>query len=118
VPGGECADPTFVVQRVDIPEAVAQAYETNRTSEVQIQTDRNEVVQRQAEAEAIASLGLTGDQYVTLKAIESGKIGFWVLPEGAGVSVLNPNPTGEQPQTPDGSTTTTRPPAPTPDNSG
>ena len=93
-PGSECADPTFVIQRVDIPEGVASAFEANRTSQVEIQTRQNEVAQREAEAEGIDALGLTGDQYVTLKAVESGKIGFWVLPEDAGVTVLNPNPAG------------------------
>ena len=46
---------------------------------------------------------------MTLKAIESGKIGFWVLPEGAGVTIANPNPTGTPQETP--TTTTTQPPA-------
>ena len=58
---------------------MAKAFEDVRTSEIQIQTKENEVRQREAEARAIEALGLTGQEYDILKAIESGKITFWVL---------------------------------------
>lgn len=105
VPGGECASPTFVIKKVEIPEDVAKAFEDNRTSQIKVQTSQNEVAQRAAEAEAIQALneGLAqaGMPYVLLKAIESGKISFWVLPSDSGVTLQAPELPG------DGSSTTT-----------
>ena len=89
--GGECGDPTFSIKKVDIPESVAQAFEDNRTSGIQVLTKTNEIAQREAEAKAIASLGLTGQEYVTLKAIEAGGITFWVLPNDGGFTLTPPN---------------------------
>lgn len=92
--GGECGDPTFVIKRIDIPKAVADAFESNRTSEVLIATRENEVRQREAEARAIAvineALAANSQAYVLLKAIESGKINFWVIPEGGDIDLTAP----------------------------
>jgi regulator of protease activity HflC (stomatin/prohibitin superfamily) len=88
--GRDCGDPTFVIKKVDIPTPVAQAFEEVRTSAIQIETKENEVRQRDAEARAMASLGLTGQEYDTLKAIESGQISFWVLPNDSGVTITGP----------------------------
>jgi SPFH domain / Band 7 family len=107
-PDGDCGDPTFVIKRVDIPASVSKAFEDVRTSEIQIQTKENEVRQRQAEAEAIRALGLTGQEYDILKAIESGKITFWVLPNGSGVTITGPQ--GGRGPSPAPSTTTTTTP--------
>lgn len=94
--GGECGDPTFVVKRIDIPESVAAAFESNRTSEVLITTKENEVRQREQEAKAIAAINAALQQnsraYVLLKAIESGTINFWVIPEGNDVDLTAPEP--------------------------
>lgn len=93
-PDQSCQDPTFVVKKIDIPESVAKAYEANRTSQVAIQTKRNEIQQRTAEAEAIQALSqalaAAGKDYVLLKAIESGKISFWVLPSDSGLTLTAP----------------------------
>ena len=71
----------------------------NRTSQIKVQTRQNEIAQREAEAEAIQALNealwsQAGEDYVLLRAIESGKIDFWVLPYDSGVTITNPNPTG------------------------
>lgn len=86
-PGGECESITFIIKKIEIPDSVVKAFEDNRTSLVAIQT-------RQAEAQAIeslsAALAQAGDQYVLLRAIESGKINFWVLPSDSGVTLQAP----------------------------
>ena len=106
-PGGKCGDPTFVVKTVTIPASVAKAFQDNRTSAIQIQTKQNEIQQREAEAEAIRALGLTGDEYNMLKAIESGKINFWVLPNNGGVTIAGPS-SGGSASTGSSTTPTTR----------
>ena len=109
-PAGDCGDPTFVIKRVDIPTSVTKAFEDVRTSEIQIQTKENEVRQREAEARAIAALGLSGQEYDILKAIESGKITFWVLDGQGGITITGPDTgtgTSPTPSTPSSTTTTT-----------
>jgi regulator of protease activity HflC (stomatin/prohibitin superfamily) len=110
-PGDDCGDPTFVVKKVDIPTSVAKAFEDVRTSEIQVETKENEVRQRQAEARAIDALGLTGQEYDILKAIESGKITFWVLDGESGITITGPDTgTGSGPAPPTPTTTTTTSP--------
>lgn len=93
--GEECGDMAFVIKRVDVPDNVAKAFEGNRTSEIAIKTKQNEVEQRKQEAEGIAALAdaldATGGQYPLLKAIESGQINFWVLPQDGGVTLQAPS---------------------------
>lgn len=95
-PGAECQDPTFIIKSLTIPPTVQTAFERNRQSEI-------DVVTRQNEAEAIAALSdaLGPDQYPLLKAIESGQITFWVLPDG-GVTVAAPDGSGAATATPEG----------------
>lgn len=91
-----CTEFTFVLKNPSVPESLRTAYESNRTSEVAIQTKLNEVRQRQAEASAIRELQAALRQassswaYVMLKAIESGKITFWVLPQDSNVTIGGP----------------------------
>ena len=95
-----------MIKKVDIPTEVAKAFEANRTSQIAVQTSENEIAQRAAEARAIEALneGLAkaGMPYVLLKAIESGKISFWVLPSDSGVTLQAPGVDGAS-----GPTTTT-----------
>jgi regulator of protease activity HflC (stomatin/prohibitin superfamily) len=107
---GECGNPTFVIKRVDIPASVSKAFEDVRTSDIQIQTKENEVRQREAEARAIEALGLSGQEYDILKAIESGKITFWVLDGEGGVTITGPDTgtgSSQAPSSPAPSRTTT-----------
>jgi SPFH domain / Band 7 family len=98
-PGGECGDPAFVIKRVDIPTNVAKAFE--------------EIRQRASEAQARESLGLTGEEYNLLRAIEAGTITFWVLPDDSGVTITGPGAGGgsDDQSAPTTTTTTTTAPS-------
>ncbi|MFZ6004072.1 MAG: SPFH domain-containing protein [Actinomycetota bacterium] len=94
-PGKPCGPPTFVIKKIDIPEDVAQAFQDNRTSQIEVLTSQNQIEQRAAEAKAIealnAGLAQAGMPYVLLRAIESGKITFWVLPSDGSVDLQPPS---------------------------
>jgi regulator of protease activity HflC (stomatin/prohibitin superfamily) len=95
-PGGECPEITFVIKKIELPERVVAAFEARRSAEIEIE-------QREAEARGIAALNealaAAGDNYVLIKAIESGKIDFWVIPSESGLTLQTPSgPVDEQPQ--------------------
>lgn len=58
-------------------------------------TKQTEIRQRTAEARAIEQLNRAleraGGNYVLLKAIESGKIDFWVIPQDSDVTLQTPS---------------------------
>jgi regulator of protease activity HflC (stomatin/prohibitin superfamily) len=92
-PGGKCSEPVFVIKKADVPKEVVKAFQDNRTSEVQVLTKQNEIQQREAEAQAIAALKISGQDYVLLRGIESGQIKFWVVPSNNGLTLQAPGAT-------------------------
>jgi regulator of protease activity HflC (stomatin/prohibitin superfamily) len=90
-PGGKCSEPIFVIKKADVPKDVVKAFQDNRTSEVQVLTKQNEIQQREAEAQAIAALKISGEDYVLLRGIESGQIKFWVVPSNNGLTLQTPS---------------------------
>src|SRR2546430_6400638 len=107
-PGGQCTEPTFVIKSADVPKDGVKGFQDHRTSQGQILTKQNEIQQRQAEAQAISSLNISGQDYVLLRGIESGQIKFWVVPANSGLALQAG--TGATPT--DGSTPPTSAPPP------
>jgi hypothetical protein len=124
--GQRCTSPTFVIKKVDIPSDVVKAFQDNRTSQIQVLTAQNQIAQRTAEAQAIqalnAGLAQAGMPYVLLRAIESGKVNFWVVPSDTGLTLQTPSGTTggapTTPTTPPSTTTTTGPPSTTTTTTG
>lgn len=89
-----CPEFTFVIKRVDVPPDVKTAFESNRTSEILIDTRRNEVEQARLEADAIRerqeALESCGQACVLYEAIKAGEIKFWVIPSGTGFTLQGP----------------------------
>jgi hypothetical protein len=77
-----CPDFQVRIKKPAIPAAVQTAFEQNRTSQILIATKHNQLEQRAQEAQAIRRLrGELSAPYLVLRAIEQGKIDFWVLPQ-------------------------------------
>lgn len=109
-PGGTCGPITFVIKKVDIPTNVQNAF--------------NLVQQRTSESASIDiisdALRRGGQNYVLLRAIESGKTTFWVVPNGTDLTLQTPgaNGTPGTSSTPSTTTTTTAPSTSTTAGSG
>lgn len=91
---GNCPDFRFVIKQIrPLDSDVVQTFEDVRKSQIAIQTRRNEL--QQAKLQALAVRKLTQGQkltpeYVELKAIEAGKVTFWILPSNNPVTVQTP----------------------------
>ncbi|MBV9951099.1 MAG: hypothetical protein JO291_04055 [Acidimicrobiia bacterium] len=76
-PGGKCNPITFFIKRIDIPMSVSSAYEA-------VQANKKQAEAVDAIAEALKN---AGPEYTKLQAINSGKVTFWILPDGQDVVV-------------------------------
>lgn len=98
VEGEPCSPISFVIKRVTLPENVVASYQSIKVSENNIQVKQNEVLQAELQAKAVTVLNEAleaagnSESYVLLKAIESGKISFWVIPSGADLALTTPAP--------------------------
>lgn len=94
--GQTCGDMQFIIKRVTVPNSIASAYESNAQSLIDVQTAANKVKQADQQRQEIdqlnAALAKSGGQYALLKAIESGKVTFWVLPsDSKGLTLQAPS---------------------------
>ncbi len=92
--GTPCNDMQFIIKKVSVPDAIATSYETNAQSLIDVQTAANKVKQADQQRQEIeklnAALAQAGNQYVMLKAVESGKVTFWVLPSDNNLTITAP----------------------------
>jgi hypothetical protein len=89
-----CPDFRFVIKQIrPLDSDVVKTFEDVRKSQIAIETRRNELKQAKLQAQAVQKLTqgrkLT-PEYVELKAIESGKVTFWILPSDNPVTVQGP----------------------------
>ena len=80
IPGGECGPITFVIKKIDIPTSVQARTTPSRPARTRRRRSRS-------------SRGARGQptNYAKLRAIEEGKVTFWILPDGADVVVPGPD---------------------------
>ena len=113
-PGGDCGAPTFIIKKIDIP--------TERRCRLRGQPDLRRSRSRRARTRSPSARrrrrpstrstrrsSKAGMNYVLLKAIESGKINFWVLPSDSGRHARSPR---RRTRAPPSDATPTRPPRP------
>ena len=101
-PGGDCPEITFVIKKIDLPKSVVAAFEAQRNSQIAVETEQNNTERRAMEAQgiqALANSGVSGQDYVLLKGIESGNIKFWVLPSDSGLTLQAPSTGTDTPTT-------------------
>jgi hypothetical protein len=82
-----------VIKKIDLPKSVVAAFEAQRNSQIAVETEQNNTQRRAMEAQgiqALANSGVSGQDYVLLKGIESGNIKFWVLPSDSGLTLQSP----------------------------
>lgn len=96
-PGAGCGELKFLVKgRPSIPEDLKSQFQANRAAELKVVQRQAEVDQATKQAEAAQALKAAiadNPSYVLLKAIESGKITFWVLPQnGSNLTLPTPAP--------------------------
>lgn len=91
VPGGECTDFKLVIKKPTLPDGVVDQYRQVQESRIAIQTKDNEIIQAEKEAQAIKArqeaLESCGQTCVLYEAIQSGKITFWVIPDGMNLTL-------------------------------
>ena len=104
-PARECGPITFVIKRIDIPTSVQAAYNAIADPHERGPGDRGPLR---------GPRGLAC-HYPQLKAIESGQVTFWVLPDGANVVVPGPRDGPTTPTTPSSESAGRRPRRPRPE---
>ena len=95
-PGKPCDAATFIIKKIDIPTAVATAFEDNRTSQIEVLTRENEIAQREAEAQAIEALNeALSDGGRELRAAQGDRVredqASGCCPSGSGVTLQAPS---------------------------
>lgn len=87
----KCPSFTFIIKNATLPSGVVAEYEKNQESLIAVQTEKNKVQQANFQAQQIQivsdALKNASDQYTLLQAINSGKVTFWVLPNGQNITV-------------------------------
>lgn len=93
-----CPDFQFVIKHIGAPQGIRDNYQGVKASQIAVDQKRFEVEQAKLQADAARELNAAinnNPNYVLLKAIESGKISFWVLPQGQALTL--PTQPAQQP---------------------
>jgi regulator of protease activity HflC (stomatin/prohibitin superfamily) len=94
--GNECPDFGFAFKPIKLPQPVIDSFISNRTSQIAVQTEANKVEQAKQQALAIRevskALAQAGPNYALLQAVQSGKVQFWVVPQGSNLTLQTPPP--------------------------